>query len=161
MDFKVIFDQHKRMVYNLSLHYVWSKEDAEEITQDVFIQVFSHIEQFRHEAQLRTWIYRITIHTALDFLKKKARKKRGGGWKALIPFAHPGFDLEQKEQVEQLMRWIFELPDKQRDAIVLTKLEALSYQVAADCMQISVKSLENYIFRAKKNIQEKIEKQRK
>lgn len=75
MDFKVIFDQHKRMVYNLSLHYVWSKEDAEEITQDVFIQVFSHIEQFRHEAQLRTWIYRITIHTALDFLKKKARKR--------------------------------------------------------------------------------------
>ena len=173
MDFKEIFDQHKRMVYNLSLHYVWSKEDAEEITQDVFIQVFRHIEQFRHESQLRTWIYRITIHTALEFLKKKARKKRGGGWKALfidsphwndkelIPFAHPGFDLEQKEQVEQLMRWIFELPDKQRDAIVLTKLEALSYQVAADCMQISVKSLENYIFRAKKNIQEKLEKQRK
>jgi RNA polymerase sigma factor (sigma-70 family) len=172
MDFKAIYDEHKRMVYNLSLHYVWSKEDAEEITQDVFMSIFKGLNQFRNDSQLRTWIYRITINASIDFLKSKKRKKRGGGWKPLfidspnwndkevMPFAHPGFDMVEKEKVERIMRWIFLLPSLQRDVIVLTKLEGLSQREAAEVLGISVKAVENFIFKAKKNIQEKLDQQK-
>jgi RNA polymerase sigma-70 factor (ECF subfamily) len=77
MEFKNIYEQHKRMVFNVALHYVWKREDAEEVTQDVFIKVFEGLNQFRSESQLRTWIYRITVNTAIDFLKAKQRQKRG------------------------------------------------------------------------------------
>ena len=56
MEFKNIFEQHKRMVLNVALHYVWSKEDAEEVSQDVFVKVFEGLNQFRSESQLRTVI---------------------------------------------------------------------------------------------------------
>ena len=163
-----VYRLHHLMVYNLSLHYVWSREDAEEITQDVFLRVFEGIEGFRNESQLRTWIYRITVNTCLDFIKAKNRKKRGGGWRALfidgpkwsdrdlIPFAHPGFDMEEREAVEEIMRVIFQLPEKQRDAIVLTKLNGESQANAAQLMGISRKALENHVQRAKVNIQIKL-----
>lgn len=156
------------MVFNLALHYVWSREDAEEITQDVFVKVFEGLSKFRNESQLRTWIYRITKNTAVDFIKAKNRKKRGGGWrtlfmdapqwsdKELIPFAHPGFEWEHREEVEIIMRIIFELPSKQRDAIVLTKLNGESQADAAVLMGVSTKALENYVLRAKQNIQTKL-----
>jgi len=168
MEFKNIYEQHKRMVFNVALHYVWKREDAEEVTQDVFIKVFEGLNQFRSESQLRTWIYRITVNTAIDFLKAKQRQKRGGGWRqlfmdapnwndsVLFPFAHPGFDGEQQEQVEQIMRWVFELPKQQREAIVLTKLQGMSVQEAAECMGITTKAVENFLYRAKKHIQGKI-----
>ena len=168
MEFKNIFEQHKRMVLNVALHYVWSKEDAEEVSQDVFVKVFEGLNQFRSESQLRTWIYKITVNTSIDFLKAKQRQKRGGGWKRLFmdspdwndrllfPFAHPGFDGEQQEQADQIMRWVFELPKQQREAIVLTKLQGMSYQEAAELMGIPVKSVENFIYTAKKRNLEKV-----
>ena len=71
MELAEIYQEHKSMVYNLSLQYVWSAEDAEEITQDVFLKVFESLGKFRSESHLRTWIYRITINTSLDFLKAR------------------------------------------------------------------------------------------
>jgi len=170
MELAEIYQEHKSMVYNLSLQYVWSAEDAEEITQDVFLKVFESLGKFRSESHLRTWIYRITINTSLDFLKAKKRQKRGGGWKPLfmdapnwndkelIPFAHPGIEMESKEKVEEIMRMIFQLPEKQRDAIVLTKIQGESLTDASNLMGVSAKSLENYLLRAKVALRSKLQK---
>ena len=73
-DFKEIIELYQKQVYNLALRYVQQIEDAEEITQDVFVKVYEQMDQFKGQSQLKTWIYRITVNTSLDFLKSKRFK---------------------------------------------------------------------------------------
>jgi RNA polymerase sigma-70 factor (ECF subfamily) len=75
-DIRKIYDQNKVLVYNVALNYLQNREDAEEITQDVFVQVHHSIAQFNKNSELKTWIYRITINKCLDFIKRKSSKKR-------------------------------------------------------------------------------------
>ena len=76
---ELIYNEHSKMVYNLCLGYLHSIEDAEEVTQDVFIKVYHSISEFKNKSSLKTWIYRITINKCLDFIKAK---KTG----ELVPF---------------------------------------------------------------------------
>ena len=75
-------DVYKRQVYNLALHYVHNSEDAEEITQDVFVKIFQKINQFQNQSELKTWIYRITINQSLDYIKARKSKKRWAFFKS-------------------------------------------------------------------------------
>ena len=70
-DFIAIYNQYKVLVYNVALHYLQNVEDAEEITQDVFVQVHNSLDSFKENSSLKTWIYRITINKSLDFIKHK------------------------------------------------------------------------------------------
>jgi len=76
IDFQNIYNQYHILVYNVALHYVQNIEDAEEITQDVFIQVHGSLEKFQEKSTVKTWLYRITINKSLDFIKHKNSKKR-------------------------------------------------------------------------------------
>lgn len=165
---KQIFDQHKNKVYNLALNYVLNIEDAEEITQDVFLKIFKNIENFRNEAELSTWIYRITVNTCLDFIKSKNRKKRALRWvslglisfetneNSLKNFNHPGITLEQKEEVNSLLAKINELPEQQKTALILNKIEGLSVHEICEIMKLKNKAVESLIMRAKISLQKKI-----
>jgi len=101
------------MVFNLALQYVQNIEDAEEITQDVFVKVFDNLNSYKKQAILKTWIYRIAINQSLDFIKSKNALKRnflstifslnGTNYK-IEPshFNHPGIVLEQKEAYQKI-----------------------------------------------------------
>jgi RNA polymerase sigma-70 factor (ECF subfamily) len=78
MQFDALFTTYKNMVYNLALQYVQNVEDAEEITQDVFVAIYHSLNSFKQNAEVSTWIYRIAINKSLDYLKRKKRKKRFG-----------------------------------------------------------------------------------
>ena len=71
-----LYAKHSGMVYNLALHYVQNSEDAQEITQDVFVAVYQSLEGYQKTSSISTWMYRITINKSLDFLKARQRKKR-------------------------------------------------------------------------------------
>ena len=73
LGFEEMYKEHCDMVYNLALNYVQQVEDAEEITQDVFIKIYHKQELFEQRSTLKTWIYRITINSSLDFIRKKRR----------------------------------------------------------------------------------------
>ena len=74
--FKKLIDEWQDMVYNTALGIIQNEDDADEITQEVFIQVFQSIRSFKGDAKISTWLYRITISKALDYLKKQQRKNR-------------------------------------------------------------------------------------
>ena len=76
MDIETIYFEYSSMVYNLSLQYVQNTEDAEEITQDVFVKVYQKLPSFQEKSSLRTWVYRIAINQSLDFIKAKQSLKR-------------------------------------------------------------------------------------
>lgn len=160
-DFQALYHLHSKMVYNLALHYVQNSEDAEEITQDVFLSVFEKIGQFKFEAELKTWIYRITINKSLDFIKAKTRKKRLFIFtpkkeidfsNSVAEFNHPGVLMEQKEELAKLFAGINQLPEQQKTAIILLKIEQHSQAQAAEIMQVSEKAIESLFQRAKGNL---------
>ena len=74
--FKNVVDLYQDMVYNTVLSIVQNDEDAEDIAQEVFVQVYQSVSSFKGEAKFSTWLYRITIAKALDHVKRKKRKKR-------------------------------------------------------------------------------------
>ncbi len=76
MTFKELFDSYNKVVFNLALQYVQHQEDAEEITQNVFVKIYAKIDTFQQQSDLKTWIYRITINQSLDFIKAQNARKR-------------------------------------------------------------------------------------
>ena len=168
LNFEDLYHEFKNMVYNLALQYVQHAEDAEEITQDVFVAVANSLDKFRNEAKPSTWIYRITINKSLDFIKAKRRHKRFALFTSLLyretnievnqsaHFDHPGVKLEQKESLRELFSAINQLPDQQKTALILQKIERKSQIETAEIMNISAKAVESLVQRAKTNLLKKI-----
>ncbi|MCB0514702.1 MAG: RNA polymerase sigma factor [Chitinophagales bacterium] len=160
-DFEIIYQKYRHLVYNLALQYVQNSEDAAEITQDVFVKIYQNLAKFQAQSQLKTWIYRISINTCLDFLKARRTRKRWHFWSAMslsttntdIPhFDHPGVALEQKEALAKIFRCIHQLPEKQKNVLILLKIEQMSQQEVAEILEMSVKAVESLFHRAKKNL---------
>jgi len=152
-------------VHNTTISILQNEEDAEDITQEVFIEVFKSVHSFKGQSTLSTWIYRIAVIKSLEYLRKKKRKKRFAvvqslfGMESVLPetdkphFYHPGALLENKERSAILFAAIDKLADSQKTAFVLHKIEGLSYSEVAEVMKTSVPSVESLMFRAKQNLQ--------
>jgi len=168
ISFREIYESHSKMVYNLCLNYLQNANDAEDATQDIFVKIHQQQNQFKGKAQLKTWIYRISINYCIDYLRAKKSKKRFGfilsifqpefnsNTKALSNFNHPGVQLEDKEATARVFKYINTLPEKQKIALILKSIEGLSQKQVAEIMQISVKATESLLSRAKKNLKEKL-----
>ena len=161
--FKDIVEQWKDMVYNTALGILQNEEDAEDITQEVFIQVFESINDFKEESKFSTWIYRITVTKSLDNLRKKKRKKRFAWIQGLYganddeiidspDFMHPGVKMENKEDAAILFKAIEKLPEKQKAAFILNKVENLSYAEIAQIMGTTTLAVDSLFQRSKKNL---------
>ena len=165
-DFIAIYNQYKISVYNVALHYLQNVEDAEEITQDVFVQIYNSLSSFNEKSSLKTWIYRITINKSLDFIKHKNSVKRFFifGKKSenkkeiedLSNFEHPGIALVNKENAAILFGVINELTENQKTAFILSKLDGLSNPEISEIMNISISAVESLVFRAKTTLKEKL-----
>ncbi len=159
-----LFLSLKDSVFNVALGYVRNTEDAEEILQDVFVEVFHSISTFKGDSSLKTWITRITINKSLDYIKFKKRKKRFAFVTSIFSketgevriqgsdFNHPGVVMENKEKSQYLFEAIDKLPEKQRDAFMLLKIEQMSQREAAEILEINEKALESLMQRAKENL---------
>ena len=158
--FRELYRAHADMVYNTALAYAQNQEDAEEITQDVFIKVHRYAAKFKGDSAVSTWIYRITVNTSLNLLKKRKRRSIFVSeeiGKNAPDFEHPGVQLEKKEQAQTLYLAIETLPDSQKTAFILSFVEELPRQEVADVMETSLKAVESLLMRAKKNLREKLE----
>lgn len=157
-----LYEAHATKVYNLALQYVQNSEDAQEITQDVFLTIHQQISAFRGEATLSTWIHRITINKSLDFLKAKKRKKRLGFFSVFTAanephhFDHPGVLMENKEETERIFSFINELPENQKTALILQKIEQKSTVEVAEIMELTPKAVESLLQRARMNLSKKL-----
>ncbi len=167
--FKKLVDEYESMVYNTALGIVQNTDDADDLTQEVFIQVYKSISSFKGESKFSTWLYRITLGKALDHEKKKKRKKRFGFVQGLfggddkeqmhaVEFDHPGVQMEKKERASELFNALKKIPDKQRIAFTLHKLEGQSYQEIAEIMNTTLYAVESLLGRAKTNLKKELNK---
>lgn len=162
-----LLDEYQQKVFGTCISFVPNQEDAEDIAQEVFIEVFNSVAKFKGDSKLSTWIYRISVNKSLEFIRKKNTKKRFGFMQSLMgndtpidkssyftEFNHPGIQLENKEQSEILFAAINKLPEAQRIVYTLNKIDDLSYQEVSDITEKSISSIESLLFRAKKNLKE-------
>lgn len=165
--FKKLVDDWQDMVYNTALGIVKHADDADDITQEVFIQAYKSISSFKGDSKLSTWLYRITLSKALDHEKKKKRKKRFGFMQSLFggdveeqvlaaEFDHPGVQLEKKEKARELFNALNQIPGKQRIAFTLHKLEGQSYQEIAEIMNTTLYAVESLMGRAKASLKKEL-----
>ncbi len=140
-------------------------QEAEEITMDVFLEVYNSAEKFKGEAQIGTWIYRIAINKCLDKIKYLNRKKRIAHTNTedaqdlqLPDFEHPGVLLENKEKSRILFGAIALLPENQKNAFLLAQVEQFSNPEIAEIMQTTVGAVESLLHRAKQNLRKSLEK---
>lgn len=166
--FEEIYHQLKHPIYALVLSYLQNPEDAEEVTQDVFMEIYSKADGFLGQSAFHTWAYRIAVNKSLDFIRYKNRKKRFAFFSSLYKeestelkfeaedVLNPELALVQKEQLSDLYKSINSLNEQQRTAILLIFVAKLPYKEAAIAMEISVKALESLVMRAKANLRKKI-----
>ena len=159
--FRELYRLFSDRVYNTALSYTQREQDAEEITQDVFISVFRNAAKFKGKSEVSTWIYRITVNTSLNYLRRQKRFGflSGGEPRTDTPdFEHPGVLLEKKENARALFKVIDALPNQQKTAFILSFVEELPRQEVAEIMKVSLKAVESLLQRAKGNLRTKLEK---
>lgn len=161
--FNTLVREYGDKVYNTVLSILQHKENAEDVSQEVFAEIFQSIKNFKAEAKLSTWIYRIAVTKSLEFTRHRNRKKRMGFIQSLFgmennipsadtPFYHPGVSLDNKETAALLFKMIAKLPENQQAAFILHKTEGLSYNEIAEVMKKPVSAIESLLVRAKQNL---------
>tara|TARA_B100000809_G_scaffold256943_1_gene297695 strand:+ start:588 stop:1166 length:579 start_codon:yes stop_codon:yes gene_type:complete len=165
-----LLDDFQQKVFATCISFVPNREDAEDIAQDVFVEVFRSIKKFKGDSSLSTWIYRITTNKCLEFIRKRNTTKRFAFFQSLAgsdfdidrtnfftEMNHPGVILENKEKSETLFLAINNLPEAQRVAFTLNKVDGKSYREVSAIIEKSLSSVESLLFRAKKNLQKTLE----
>lgn len=161
--FRSLVEEHQQIVFTTCMGIVHNEYDADDVTQDVFIQAYHSIHSFRADAKLSTWLCRMAINKSLNFVRDNKRKQF---FKSLVSIDENEIedlpsDLESAEnesaiRAQQFHKAIDRLPKKQRTAFVLCKYDEMSYKDIAEVMQISLSSVESLLFRARKSLQKKL-----
>ena len=162
--FNELVKRYSRKVVNICYRFLLNRDDAEDIAQEVFIEVFYSLKKFRGDSKLSTWIYRIATCRSMDEIKKQNRKKRFtsiGKAIGLDQIAHwvssnerPDRTMEEKENLSALMKALNALPENQRVALTLSKIEGYSNTEIAEIMQTSLTAVDSLIYRAKQNLKD-------
>ncbi|MEX0314432.1 MAG: RNA polymerase sigma factor [Allomuricauda sp.] len=163
--YRRLLDEYQTKVFNTCISFVPNKEDAEDIAQEVFVEVYNSIGKFKGNSKLSTWIYRVAVNKSLEFIRKKSAKKRFGFMQSITggstpmdkstyftDFDHPGVQLENKEKSEVLFNAIHKLPETQKVVFTLHKIDELSYKEISEITEKSISSIESILFRARKNL---------
>jgi RNA polymerase sigma factor (sigma-70 family) len=167
--FSRLLDDYQQKVFGTCISFIPNKEDAEDVAQEVFLEVFKSISKFKGDSKLATWIYKITTNKCLEFIRKKNSKKRFAFMQTIlgndIPFdktnyftevKHPGILLENKEKSAIIFKAINTLPENQRVIFTLAKIDRKSYQEIIEITGKNLSSVESIMFRAKKGLQKKL-----
>ena len=172
--FQELVQSFRKHVYLTCLGFVQDEDDAEDVTQEVFIEVFRSVEKFRGDSKLSTWIYRIAVNKSLNYLRKHKKTRSFLSLDQLFHLPHSNHEtsksyepsiedkgIEKKELSHVLEKAIHSLPSNQQIAFTLSKYDELPYQEIADVMNVSLSAVESLIHRAKLNLQKKLINYRK
>lgn len=166
-----LVDSYKKRIIKTAFYFTQNMEDAEELSQDIFIEILNSVQHFRKKSAVSTWIYRITVNRSLNLVKKNKRQRL---FSSLEDFFHskknamdptsyePGITItpyEENERRELLNKSIQSLPENQKIAFILSKYEELSYKEIAEIMNMSISSIESLLYRAKLNLQKRLASQ--
>lgn len=149
--FVSIYDSHFQKVFRLCLGYTnGDQDDAKDLTQEVFIKIWENLKNFRQEANISTWIYRITVNTCLLKIRKEKKIK-----KLPLDFDIPVLEIknlpDRKIFLDKMYHCIAKLEKKDK-AVILMTLEGLQQKEIADVMGVSHEAIRIQVYRIKKKL---------
>jgi RNA polymerase sigma-70 factor (ECF subfamily) len=168
--FRVLIGRYRDRVMNLVYRYLGDRDEAEDLAQDVFLNVYRARKGYRPEAKFSTWLYRITTNLSLNAIRARRVRRRiraaqegdpeQGGF-PLSSVADPraenaGESMRRRELAARVRDAVDSLPESQRTAVLLNKYEGCSYQEIAEIMGSSVPAVKSLLSRARGRIKEKL-----
>ena len=168
--FGELVERHQARVYNHALRLMGNSQDAEEVLQDTFLQVFRNLDRFEERSRFSTWIYRIATNEALMRLRKARRKRevfledtagQDGEWRGeeIRDFARSALEeVENKELMEKLRTLLEELPEEYRVVFTLRDVDGLSNAEVAEILEISVPAVKSRLHRSRLYLRDRLTK---
>jgi RNA polymerase sigma-70 factor, ECF subfamily len=167
--FRLLVEKYQSMVFRTCMGFLHDKDDADDLSQEVLIQIYQSLSRFKGGSAFSTWVYRIAINASLNTVRKNSRipvLNRLGAFfdsgKSKDEFI-PAFDSEDPESIlitSEKSRWIQQaldsLPENQRTAIILSKYDNLSQKEISEIMNITEGAVESLLQRAKANLKVKL-----
>lgn len=167
--FRIFVEKYQQLVFRTCMGFVHNKEDADDLTQEVFIQAYQSLPEFKMGSAFSTWLYRIAVNASLNKVRKSAgtsliqRLESLFGSENQLAGQVTGFDTDDPENIiikrehsQWLQKALDSLPENQRTAIVLSKYDDLSQKEIAEIMKTTEGAVEALLQRAKKNLREKL-----
>lgn len=160
--FKGLMEKYQLQVFRVVMGFVHSKEDAEDVTQDVFVKVYQSLPKFRGDSEFSTWLYRVAVNMSINYIN---RNKKNTLLQSLEEVFYkisgdktPLDELEDSERDQRIRKAIDTLPEKQRTAFILSRYEELPQKRIASIMNTTEGAVEQLLQRAKTNLQKKLAK---
>jgi len=166
-----LVSEHQRMVFQLAINLLGDRDEALDLSQEVFLSVFRTIHRFRGQSSLRTWIYRIAVNQARNRHRFWRRRQRAHqisleshlalhGDSLSNSLATPDRLLAQKELAGRLQQALDQLPFDQRTAIVLREVDGLSYEEIAFSLRVAIGTVKSRLTRARQALRRELEEDR-
>jgi RNA polymerase sigma-70 factor (ECF subfamily) len=147
-----IYDRYSGRIYNFAFRFLKNAEAAEDAVQEVFVKMIKHANQFHGDAKLSTWLFSITANWCRDYLRKSDNKpKESDDVLVTLPSPsalNPDRALEQRENEIRVRKALAELTPEQREAILLSRYQGLSYAEIAQISGCSEGAVKTRVFRA-------------
>ncbi len=158
--FKELIVRYQSKVFAVALKVSNNQKDAEDISQEVFLQLYRSLENFNGESSLATWIYRITMNKAIDFKRKQVKQQENETSELLSTLPEenlltPEEALLKTVDKELIHSYLIELPQAYSDVLKLYYFEELTYGEIALKLNVAVKTVESRLYRAKRLIKDK------
>jgi RNA polymerase sigma-70 factor (ECF subfamily) len=157
--FSRLFMATKETIYNTALHLLQNESEAMDVMQEVYVEVYLSVDQFKGKSNLSTWMYRICVNKSMESLRREKRRKiflRFGGaeneMSKAAEWVHPGVLAEQKDNARKLYAAITKLKAKEQISFTLYHIQGLPQKQIAEIMEQSVAAVETQIFRAKQKL---------
>ena len=167
--YRILVEEHQDMVFRTCMGFVHNKDDADDLSQEVFTQAYESLKKFKKESSFSTWLYRIAVNASLNKARKTGRSFVFQQIESLLgsvkqsPVEIVATNTEDPENImirEENQRWLQRaldrLPENQRTAIVLSKYDDLSQKEISEIMNISEGAVEALIQRAKANLRKNL-----
>ena len=159
--FEQLITPLEQLIWRICWHYTGNRESAEDCGQETMIRIWRSLDSYRGDCALESWVYRIAANCCMDYLRKKKRDKSV----SMEPMREQGFDPADpspgtEEQVvaadeqKRLREAIAQLPENQREALILTQLEKVPYEEAAKLLGVSEGTIKSRVNRAKARLKE-------
>lgn len=144
--FEALIREHQRMIYSLCYRMSGSAADAEDLTQETFIQAYQHLDAFRGESGVCTWLYRIAVNSCLNWQKREQRRVQVYQEWTKQELSTPGENAGRAQQVHEAL---MKLTPQQRAAVILTTYDGLTHAEAAHALGCSETTVSWRLFAAR------------
>ena len=157
--FRQLVHRHMKQTYNVAFGFVRSHQSAEDIAQETFVRAHASLSGFRGDAQFGTWLYRITMNLALNYVKSRNRK--GEQFVDETPEAHlpaqEQSEVYHRDQRLHVERALHELPTLQRAVVILRHIEGLSTRQVSEILRCSEGTVKTHLYRGLMKMKKKLD----